>query len=117
MRNRPGLFVYGIEVAVENLEEDPLRPAIVIRIGGVDLTIPVIAEPQHLNLPPKILDALFSDDAGMLVAADRMLLGRQAKGIPPHGMQHVATPHAQIARENIGRRIAFGMADMQAGAA
>jgi hypothetical protein len=36
------------EAAAEELQEDPLGPADVARVGGVDLALPVIAKPSAL---------------------------------------------------------------------
>src|SRR5438094_791678 len=38
------------ESAPEQLQEDPLRPAYVARIGGVDLPPPSVADAEHLEL-------------------------------------------------------------------
>ena len=42
-----------------------------------------------------------------------VLLGRQAEGVPTHRVQDVFAPHAAEAADDVGRRIAFRMADMQ----
>ena len=46
-----------------------------------------------------------------------MLLGRQAEGVPAHRMQHALAPHPLIAADDVGGRLPFGMADVQAVAA
>src|SRR5260221_3014675 len=38
------------ETALVELEEDPLRPAEVVRIGRVDLAGPIVREAEHLEL-------------------------------------------------------------------
>ena len=53
----------------------------------------------------------------MLAGLDRVLFRRQAEGIPAHRMQHIEAAHALVARDDIGRGVAFGMADVQARAA
>ncbi len=42
----PALFAFGIVPGVEQDQEDPLRPAEIVRIGGIDLAVPVVAEAQ-----------------------------------------------------------------------
>ena len=56
-------------------------------------------------------------DRGMLAGLDRVLLGRQTEGIPAHRMQHVEAAHAFVAGEDVRRRVALRMADVQARAA
>ena len=46
------------EPALEQLQEDPLRPAEVVGIGGVDLARPVVAEAEHLELAAEGGDVL-----------------------------------------------------------
>src|SRR5205823_2313215 len=54
---------------------------------------------------------------GMLAGLDRVLLGGQAERVPAHRMQHVETAHPLEARDDVGGRVALGMADMQPRAA
>ena len=50
-----------------------------------------------------------ADAAGL----DGVLLGGQAKGVPAHGMQDVDPAHPFEAGNDVGGRVAFGMADVQ----
>ena len=52
--------------------------------------------------------------AGMLSGLDRVLLGGQAKCVPAHRMKDVEAAHAFVARDDVGRGVAFGMSDVQA---
>ncbi len=45
---------------------------------------------------------------------DRLVLGRQAKGIPAHGVQHGVALHAVVARDDVGGHIVAPVADAQA---
>ena len=38
------------------LKKDPLGPAEVLRVGGINLALPVVTEAHRLDLPPEILD-------------------------------------------------------------
>ena len=102
---------------VEELQEDPLRPAVVVGVGGGDLAAPVVGEAEHLDLAPML--AMFRSvviarvDAGL----DGVLLGGQAEGVPAHRVQHVAAPHPLVAGEDVGGDVALGVADVQARAA
>ena len=99
------------------LLEDPLRPLVVLLIRGVDFAVPVVAEPERLNLFTEAIDVLLRSDRGMRAGLNCVLLSRESKGVPAHRMQHIKTPHALITAENICGGIAFGMTDMQACAA
>ena len=45
-----GLFLLIGESALEQLKEDPLRPAVILRIRRVDLTVPVVGKPERAQL-------------------------------------------------------------------
>src|SRR5262245_19789206 len=101
------------EPAPEQLQEDPLRPAYVARIGGVDLPRPVVAEAEHLELALERRDVVRRRPRGMLPRLDRVLLGRQAERVPAHRVQHVVAAHAPGARHDVGGGVPLGMADVQ----
>ena len=61
--------------AVEELQEDPLGPAVVVLVGGGDLPVPVVAEAQVLQLGADAVDALIGGDGGMDIVLDGILLG------------------------------------------
>ena len=99
------------------LQEDPLRPLEVVRVGGIDLAVPVVAEAEHLDLPAEGVDVLLRGDARVRAGLDGVLLGGQAEGVPAHRVQDVEAAHALVAGQDVGGGVAFGMADVQAGAA
>src|SRR5262249_24139038 len=101
------------EPAPEQLQEDPLRPPYIARIGGVDLPRPVVAEAEHLELALECRDVVRRRPRGMLPGLDRVLLGGQAERIPAHRVQHVVAAHAPGARHDIGRGVPLGMTDVQ----
>ena len=55
--------------------------------------------------------------AGMLSGLDRILFGGQSERVPAHRMENVETAHSFVARDDIGRGVAFRMTDVQSGAA
>jgi hypothetical protein len=57
---------------------------------------------------------LLRGDGGMRARLDRVLLGRQAEGVPAHRVQHVEAAHALVARDDVGGGVALGMAHVQA---
>ena len=47
---------------------------------------------------------------------DRVLLGGQPERVPAHRVQDAVAVGAQVARDDVGRGVALGVADVQAGA-
>ena len=69
-----------------HLEEDPLRPLIVLRVCRVDDAVPVEAVAEHLELAGEVFDVLLRDNCRMDMVLDGEVLGRQAKGIEADGV-------------------------------
>ena len=106
----------GESLLVELLE-DPLRPLVVLRVGGVHLAVPVVRETEGADLLAEAVHVLLRGDRGVRARLHGVLLGGEAKGVPAHRVQHVEALHALVAAEDVGRRIAFRMAHVQARAA
>ena len=105
---------YRVVPSVVEKQENELGPAVVGWIRGIDLTVPVVTEAQHLDLTAEIRDVFFRRLTRMSTRFDSVLLGRQSKGIPPHGVQHAVATHALVASQNIGGGVAFGVPHMKA---
>ena len=116
-RNGFGFFRLRIEPGIVELEENPLGPAEVFRVGGGDLAVPIVAEADGLELAAEVVDVAGSGGSRVLAGFDGELFGRQAKGVPAHGVQDIEPAHAVEAGEDVGGCVAFDMADMQAVAA
>ena len=97
------------------LLENPLRPAIVLGIGGVDLPVPIVTEAQGADLFAEPVHVLLGGDRRMSTRLHRVLLGRQPESVPAHRMQHVKAAHPLVSAKNVGGGIAFGMAHMEPG--
>ncbi|EMR00748.1 hypothetical protein ADICEAN_04134 [Cesiribacter andamanensis AMV16] len=100
----------------KQLLEDPLGPFVIGRVGCGNLTAPVKGEANVFELLFVASNVLFGSNGRMLAGLDGVLLGRQAKGIKAHGMQHIVALHALEARNDIGGNVAKGVAYVQAGA-
>ena len=109
-----GHLLLVCQTVLEQLEEDPLGPLIVVRVGGVDLTRPVKGQAERLELALEACDVLLGDLCRMDVVLDGEVLGRQAKRIPAHRIKHVIALHTLFARNDIERRVRARMAYMQA---
>ena len=99
---------------LEHLQEDPLRPLVVVGVGGVHAAIPVEAVAQHLQLIGEVLDVVLGDHGGMDVVLDGVVLRGQAEGVEPDGEQNVIALHPLFAGHDVHGRKGPGMAHMQA---
>ena len=95
------------------LQKDPLCPAVIVRISGVDLTAVVKAEAYALELAAEMIHVI----AGHLGRRDLVLNGivfrRQAEGIPADRIEHVIPFHPPLSGDDVDGGIAARMADMQ----
>ena len=64
------------QAAPVQLEEDPLRPAVVVRGGRVDLPLPVVGEAEALDLAAEVRHVSLGDEPRVLVLAHRRALRR-----------------------------------------
>ena len=104
------------EAALEELEEDPLRPLHVRGIGGVDLTLPVVGEADRVDLAAEVGDRLGRRDAGVDAVLDGVVLGRQPERVPPHRVEDPEALHPLPAGDDVGGGVALAVADVQPGA-
>ena len=93
--------------------EKPLLPAVVIRFAGGKLPVPVIREPQPLQLLAHVIDVLVSPLRRRHLVFYRRVFGGQAEGVPAHGLQHILAPHALVAGDDISDGVIAHMSDVQ----
>ena len=103
------------EALFVELEEDPLRPAVVVGGGGVDLALPVVGEAESLDLFAEGGDVAFGDYRRVQPLANRCTLGGQAEGVPTHRMKDVKVLGALHPRDDVGCSVALWVADVEAG--
>ena len=101
------------EALLVQLLEDPLRPLVVLRVGRVDLAVPVVREAERADLLAEAVDVLFRRDGGVRPRLDCVLLSRQPEGVPPHRVQDVEALHALVAAEDVRRRVALRVPDVK----
>ena len=94
-------------------QEEPLIPAVVLRIAGRKLARPVVAGSHEPDLAFHIRDVRAGPGFGRDAALDRGIFGRQPKGVPAHRMHDVVAAHAHHPRHRVAQRIVLGVADMQ----
>ena len=100
------------EAALEHLEEDPLRPAVVVGLVGRDLARPVDRDAPAAELLAEGLDRLLGRDARVLAGADRVVLGREAEGVVAHRVDDLEAVAAPEVRDRVADRVALQVADV-----
>ncbi len=111
----PGRLRDRVEPGVVDLQENPLRPSVVVRVGGRHAARPVVAEPEHLDLPFDVRDVLLGGLSRVHAVLDGVLLRRQAERVVPHRVQHVESGHAAVAGDDVRGGVALGMPHVQPG--
>jgi len=101
---------------VIELYEDPLCPFEVFRVSGIYLAVPVVAQAQFLYLAAEGVAVFVCGYSRVGSGLDGVLFGRQAEGIPSHGMEYVEALHAFVPCHDVSGGVALWMAHVQAGA-
>ena len=110
-----GQGAIGQAVLVQ-LEEPPLGPAVVLGIGGGELTGPVERRAHRLELAGHVLDVGVGPLLGMRLVVDRRVLGGQTEGVEAQGKEDVLALHPLPTGGNVGRRHGEPVADVQVAA-
>ena len=108
-----GLLLIG-QAGIEELQEQPLGPAVVVGMAGGDLPLPVDRKAQPLQLAAHLGNVLLGPVRRIDAPFNRRVLRRQPERIPAHRMQHAPAPHALHAGIDIGDHIVAHMAHVQA---
>ena len=106
-------FLLVGQALLEQLQENPLGPLVVARVGGIDLTRPVERQTKALELALEACDVLLGNLCRMNMVLDGKVLSRQTECIPAHRIQHVVALHALFARNDIQCGVGARMAYMQ----
>ena len=107
-----GVFPVGQAALVEP-QEEPLGPAVVLLVGGVQAPGPVEAETVALKGASLRLDVVVRPLGRVRVVADGRVLGGQAERVPADGMEHVVALQPQVARHHVAHRIGLCVAHVQ----
>jgi len=102
---------------IEQLQEDPLGPLVVVDVRCGQLAIPVVAQAQGLELTKHVVNVLLRRDPRVDAVFNCELLSRQAKCIKSHRVQHVEAAHPLVAGHDVGRDIPQRVSNMQSHAA
>ena len=101
------------QATVVELEEDPLRPAVVGWITGRDLPGPVVRKTQGLDLTAESGNVASGRHPRVSPGLNGVLLGWQAERVPAHGVEHGEPTHPFIPRQDVGGGVPLGVAHMQ----
>ncbi len=103
-----GLLAVG-QPALEELQEDPLGPAVVARLVGAELTRPVDRDAPGAELALEGLDRGLGGDARVHAGLDRVVLGRQAEGVVAHRVQDAHAVATAEMRDRVSDRVVLQM--------
>ena len=101
------------EPLLEEAEELPLLPAVVARIVGRDLAVPVHPPPHPAHRPADVDDVALGGLARVLAFLDRAVLGRQPEGVPAHRVEHAQAVAAPEAHDDVADRVDEQVAEVQ----
>ena len=101
------------QVLFQELQEEPLLPAIIFRRAGRQLALPVIAKAQLLELTLHVSDVFVGPVRRMNALAHGGVFGRKPKSIPAHGLKHVFSQHPLVTRHDIPDGVVSDMAHVQ----
>ncbi len=102
------------EPGFEELEEDPLGPAIVGGAGGVDLVRPIDTEAELLELLlPEVLDVAGGQGGRVLTDLERVILGVDPEGVEAQRLEDVVPLLAPVAAVDVRSGEGVGVADVQ----
>jgi hypothetical protein len=97
----------------EQAGEQPLLPAVVVRLAGGDFAFPVERETEAVELPLHVLDVRIRPLRRRHVVLDRRVLGRHAEGVPAHRLHDVVAEHLVETREHVADRVVAHVAHVQ----
>ncbi|MGX1120660.1 hypothetical protein RKD37_006023 [Streptomyces ambofaciens] len=112
--DRAGLPRLVVVPGVEDLQEDPLGPLVVLGVDRGERPALVVAQAQPAQLALHVLHVGLGGHARVRAGLHGVLLGGQAEGVEAQGVQDVVAGHPLEAGEDVGGDVAQGVADVQA---
>ena len=103
----PVHFLVGAidQPTLEEFQEEPLVPLVVLGEIRPDLAIPVVGHAQRLELAFHVRDVLRRADSGMHSVLDRRVFRGHSERVPPHRVQHLLPLRPLEARDQIADRV------------
>ena len=90
---------------LEELQEQPLRPAVVLDLVRGRLAVPVDHPAQAPHLGSDVRDVPLDDLARMPALADRGVLGGQAERVEAHRAHHAPAGAPPVMRDHVAQRV------------
>ena len=90
---------------LEEQQEQPLGPLVVVRLEGTDFAIPVVGDSHALERRLAGLDVLQRPVPRMQLVLDGRVFSGQTECIPPERMEDVISPHHAISRKGIANTV------------
>ena len=92
MSSRPSPHLSPVhEAGAVQPEEQPLRPAVVLRLAGGQLALPVEAAGHPPELAAHVTDVVPRPQVRRQATLQRRVLGRKAERVPAHRVHHLTT--------------------------
>ena len=104
------------EAALQEHQEEPLRPPVVLRRGRIYFARPIVSAAGDGELALEVGGVARDGFGRMRSFEDRFVFGGQAERVPSHWMQHVESRHPLVAADDVARHVVVQMADAEAGA-
>ena len=101
------------EPALVQLQEDPLRPAVVLRLVRRELARPVDRPAHALHLAADGGDVALGHLTRVAALADRGVLGRQAERVVSHRVQHREPGTTPLVAEHVAHRVVLDVPHVQ----
>ena len=101
------------KTTLQELEEEPLRPPVVIRVAGGHLAVPGIHHAHQIELVLGDPNVLLGGYPGRDTALDGGVLRGQTKRVPAEGIEHVVAAHQLVAGEGVADHVVAEMAHVQ----
>ena len=92
--DRAGAIGVGVVPRVVDLQEDPLRPPVVVDVGRGRAAARIVTEAERAHLALHVGDVRLGRDARVGAGLHRELLGGQPERVVTHRVQHVVAIHA-----------------------
>ena len=109
-----GHFLLIGQARLEQLQENPLGPLVILLVRGGNFPVVIEGEAQALELRAEAGDVVVGHLGGVNVIFDGEVLRGQAEGVVADGEQHVIALHAALTGDDVHGRIGAGMAHVQA---
>ena len=105
------------QAGAQEIQEQLLLMAVIFRIAGGELALPLERQPHALQLGAHGGDVLAGPLRRMDAALARRVLGRQAERVPAHRMHHREAARPLVARHHVAQRVVAHVAhvDLPAG--